>query len=144
MGVIALDIPIDFFKPLTSKYRQVYADCILLIFNTFKPEISYGVNREIVVKTLTDYFEVDDMEMTFDDEETVIPVVNVSEAPQLIHEGIISGGMIPKIMNCVDAVNGGVNRVHILDGRLPHCVLLEIFTNQGIGTMVLKDEEVEK
>ena len=65
-------LPIDFFKPLTSKYRQVYADCILLIFNTFKPEISYGVNREIVVKTLTDYFEVDDMEMTFDDEETVI------------------------------------------------------------------------
>ena len=65
-------LPSDFLKPLTSKYRQVYADCILLIFNTFKPEISYGVNREIVVKTLTDYFEVDDMEMTFDDEETVI------------------------------------------------------------------------
>ncbi len=65
-------LPVDFFKPLTSKYRQVYADCILLIFNTFKPEISYGVNREIVVKALTDYFEVDDMEMTFDDEETFI------------------------------------------------------------------------
>lgn len=65
-------LPSDFFKPLTSKYRQIYADCILLIFNTFKPEISYGVNREIVVKALTDYFEVDDMEMTFDDEETFI------------------------------------------------------------------------
>ncbi len=65
-------LPSDFFKPLTSKYKQVYADCILLIFNTFKPEISYGVNREIVVKTLTEYFEVDDMEMTFDDEETFI------------------------------------------------------------------------
>ena len=65
-------LPSDFFKPLTSKYRQVYADCILLIFNTFKPEISYGVNREIVVKVLTVYFEVDDMEMTFDDEGTFI------------------------------------------------------------------------
>ena len=65
-------LPSDFFKPLTSKYRQVFADCILLIFNTFKPEISYGVNREIVVKALIDYFEVDDMEMTFDDEETFI------------------------------------------------------------------------
>jgi acetylglutamate kinase len=52
--------------------------------------------------------------------------------------------MIPKIMNCVEAVEGGVNRVHILDGRLPHCVLLEIFTNKGIGTMILKDSEVEK
>ena len=50
-------LPSDFFKPLTSKYRQVYADCILLIFNTFKPEISYGVNREIVVKALTEYFD---------------------------------------------------------------------------------------
>ena len=65
-------LPSDFFKPLTSKYRQVYADCILLIFNTFKPEISYGVNREIVVKALTEYFEVDDMEMTFDGEGTFI------------------------------------------------------------------------
>ena len=65
-------LPSDFFKPLTSKYRQVFADCILLIFNTFKPEISYGVNREIVVKALTEYFEVDDMEMTFDDEGTFI------------------------------------------------------------------------
>ena len=65
-------LPKDFFKPLTSKYRQIYADCILLIFNTFKPEISYGVNREIVVKVLTEYFEVDDMEMTFDDEATFV------------------------------------------------------------------------
>ena len=60
-------LPPDFFKPLTSKYRREYADCILLLLNSFKPEISYGVNREIVVRALTDYFEVDDAEMTFDD-----------------------------------------------------------------------------
>lgn len=60
-------LPEDFFKPLTSKYRQQYADCILLMFNSFKPEISYGVSREIVVKVLTDYFETDDREMTFDE-----------------------------------------------------------------------------
>ena len=60
-------IPEDFFKPLTSKYKRIYADCILLLFNTFKPEISYGVNREIVVKALADYFEADDDEMSFDD-----------------------------------------------------------------------------
>ena len=60
-------LPSDFFKPLTSKYRREYADCVLLLFNSFKPEISYGVNREIVVRALTDYFEVDDIEMTFDD-----------------------------------------------------------------------------
>ena len=61
-------LPIDFFKPLTSKYRKEYADCILLIFNTFQSELSYGVNREIVVKILEQYFEIDDTEMTFDEQ----------------------------------------------------------------------------
>lgn len=61
-------LPSDFFKPLTSKYRMIYADCILLLFNSFKPEISYGVNREIVVKTFVDYFDADDREISFDDE----------------------------------------------------------------------------
>ena len=61
-------LPADFFKPLTSKYRREYADCIMQLFNAFKPEISYGVNRDIVVKELTDYFEADDTEMSFDDE----------------------------------------------------------------------------
>ncbi|MCM1119657.1 MAG: DUF5716 family protein [bacterium] len=61
-------LPTDFYKPLTSKYRQEYADCILRLFHAFKPEISYGVNREIVAKELTDYFEADDTEMSFDDE----------------------------------------------------------------------------
>ena len=57
----------DFFKPLTSKCKTEYADCILLLFNSLKPEISYGVNREIVVKVLSEYFELDEEEMTFDD-----------------------------------------------------------------------------
>lgn len=61
-------LPVDFFKPLTSKYRQAYADCIMQLFNAFKPEISYGVGREIVVKELADYFEADDAEMSFDNE----------------------------------------------------------------------------
>ena len=61
-------LPVDFYKPLTSKYRSMYADAILLIFNTFKPEISYGVDRETVVRVLTDYFDSDDDEISFDDE----------------------------------------------------------------------------
>lgn len=61
-------IPADFFKPLTSKYKRMYTDCILLLFNTFKPEISYGVNRDIVVRTLMDYFDADDDVITFDEE----------------------------------------------------------------------------
>lgn len=74
------------------------------------------------------------------DPETLIPVLPISEAEQLMEEGYIGGGMLPKIQNCIDAVKSGVSKVHILDGRIPHCLLLEIFTNKGIGTAILKDE----
>ena len=51
------------------------------------------------------------------------------------------GGMLPKIQNCIDALKGGITRIHIMDGRIPHSLLLEIFTNKGIGTAILSDEE---
>ena len=70
-----------------------------------------------------------------DDQETLIPVVNVSEVPTLKREGIISGGMIPKIECCVEAVRQGVGRAHIIDGRIRHSILIELFSDQGIGTM---------
>ena len=71
-----------------------------------------------------------------EDENTLIPVVNVSEVPKLRHEGIISGGMIPKIDCCVEAVRRGVGRAHIIDGRIPHSILIELFSDEGIGTML--------
>lgn len=70
-----------------------------------------------------------------DDESTLIPVVNVSEVPSLKREGIISGGMIPKIDCCVEAVRRGVKRAHIIDGRIAHSILIEMFSDEGIGTM---------
>ena len=74
------------------------------------------------------------------DRETLISELLVSEAEQLMEEGYIGGGMLPKLQNCIDAIENGVSRVHILDGRIPHCLLLEIFTNKGIGTAILKDD----
>ncbi|NLJ30329.1 MAG: acetylglutamate kinase [Clostridiales bacterium] len=71
-----------------------------------------------------------------DDESTIIPVVNVSEVPRLQNQGIISGGMIPKINCCVEAVRRGVDRAHIIDGRIPHSILIELFSDEGIGTML--------
>lgn len=71
-----------------------------------------------------------------DDESTIIPVVNVSEVNSLKKENIISGGMIPKIDCCVEAVRRGVKRAHIIDGRVPHSILIELFTDEGIGTML--------
>lgn len=69
------------------------------------------------------------------DPSTIIPVVNVSDVRRLKKEGVISGGMIPKIDCCVDAVRRGVGRAHIIDGRIEHSILVELFTDQGIGTM---------
>ena len=70
-----------------------------------------------------------------DDESTLIPVVNVSEVPKLQNEGIVTGGMIPKVQCCVDSVRRGVGRAHIIDGRIPHSILIELFSDEGIGTM---------
>ncbi len=70
-----------------------------------------------------------------DDENTLIPVVNVSDVPSLKREGIISGGMIPKIDCCVEAVRQGVKRAHIIDGRIEHSILVEMFSDDGVGTM---------
>ena len=75
------------------------------------------------------------------DSTTLISELTVSEANALISDGYIGGGMLPKLNNCINAIEKGVSRVHILDGRIPHCLLLEIFTNKGIGTAILKDED---
>ena len=75
-----------------------------------------------------------------DDPDTLISELHVQEAEKLISEGYVGGGMIPKLQNCIDAIEEGVNRVHILDGRIPHSLLLEIFTNKGIGTAILRED----
>ncbi len=69
------------------------------------------------------------------DESTLISEVGISEVPKLIKENIISGGMIPKIESCVEAIRRGVGRTFIIDGRIEHSILIEMFTNEGIGTM---------
>jgi acetylglutamate kinase len=70
------------------------------------------------------------------DKDSLLSVIKVNEVPRLISEGTINGGMIPKVECCVSAINGGVKTTHILDGRVPHSILLEVFTDKGIGTMV--------
>ena len=74
------------------------------------------------------------------DSSTLISELKVSEAKELIGTGFIGGGMLPKLNNCIDAIDSGVSRVHILDGRIAHCLLLEIFTKKGIGTVILSDD----
>ena len=78
----------------------------------------------------------------FTDKSTFIPVMTVGEAETFVKSGAAQGGMLPKLTNCINALNSGVGRVHILDGRTPHCLLLEIFTNKGIGTAITNDKQI--
>ncbi len=75
------------------------------------------------------------------DKSTLISELTIEDAHRLIDDGFIGGGMLPKLNNCIDAIDNGVSRVHIMDGRIPHCLLLEIFTNRGIGTAILSQGE---
>lgn len=77
------------------------------------------------------------------DPESLISKLFVKEAKELINQGNVGGGMIPKLQNCIDAIEEGVSRVHILDGRIKHCLLLEIFTDKGIGTAILRKEGIQ-
>ena len=74
-----------------------------------------------------------------EDKTTLLSELSLSKAEELISDGFIGGGMLPKLKNCIDAVKNGVSRVHIMDGRVMHCLLLEFFTDRGIGTAIYKE-----
>ena len=77
----------------------------------------------------------------FEDKSSLISEMTVEEAQAFVDSGSLGGGMLPKLQNCIDAIENGVSRVHILDGRIPHCLLLEIFTDKGIGTAIYNSKE---
>lgn len=103
--------------------------------DTVAGEIAAALKAEKLM-LLTD---VEGVKMSKDDKE-IIPALTVEEVHDLIDRKIINGGMIPKVLGCVDALEKGVGRTHIIDGRIPHCILLEIFTYRGIGTMIMKEK----
>ncbi len=102
--------------------------------DTVASEVATALNAEKLM-FLTD---IDGIYRDQDDPSSLIYEISVEEVYNLIHEGIISGGMLPKVQGCMKAVKNGVNRVHIINGTIPHPILLEIFTDSGIGTMVTK------
>jgi acetylglutamate kinase len=104
--------------------------------DTVASEIATAMKAEKLI-TLTDVEGV--KKTTPEGESVVIASMTESEAHKLIDSGVIAGGMIPKVLGCLDTVNRGVGRAHIIDGRISHSLLLEIFTNKGIGTMIMKE-----
>ena len=74
------------------------------------------------------------------DENSVIPTIRTTDIPELIHSGVLSGGMLPKVQGCVKALESGINKVHMINGRIPHALLLEIFTEDGVGTQIVRPD----
>ena len=112
--------------------------------------ISYNVNADdaacaiataMKAEKLAFLTDVEGVYRDFADKDSLISEITLAEAQEFVRSGTLGGGMLPKLQNCIDAIKEGVSRVHILDGRIPHCLLLEIFTNKGIGTAILKSED---
>lgn len=93
-------------------------------------------------ESLISMTDIDGILRDKNDPSTLISKILVSEAPQLMAQGIISGGMIPKVECCIEAIRRGVSKVFIIDGRIPHAILIEILTNEGIGTMFVSGDNL--
>lgn len=113
-------------------------------FNTYNinaDDAACAIAKTISAEKLAFLTDIEGVCKDPSDKTTLISEMSISEAKKLIEDGFIGGGMLPKLKNCIDAVESGVNRVHILDGRVAHCLLLEFFTNRGIGTALIRDED---
>ena len=112
-------------------------------YNINADDAACAIAKAVGANKLAFLTDVEGLYKDINDKSTFISRISANQVDELIDGGWIAGGMLPKLKNCTEAIRGGVNRVHILDGRLPHCLLLEIFTNQGIGTAIIKDGDEE-
>ncbi len=110
-------------------------------YNINADDAACAIAKAVGAEKLAFLTDIEGVYKDKDDPSSLISQLTVSEAKELMGSGYIGGGMLPKLGNCIDAVENGVSRVHILDGRIPHFLLLEIFTNKGIGTAIIGDEE---
>lgn len=113
-------------------------------FNTYNinaDDAACAIAKAVNAEKLAFLTDIEGLYKDINDKSSFIPRLTADEADELINGGYIGGGMLPKLSNCTSAIKNGVNRVHILDGRIPHCLLLEIFTRSGIGTAIVKDAE---
>jgi acetylglutamate kinase len=110
-------------------------------YNINADDAACAIAKAVSAEKLAFLTDIEGVYKDPEDKESLISELTLTEARALINDGFIGGGMLPKLNNCIDAIENGVSRVHILDGRIAHCLLLEIFTNKGIGTAILGDGE---
>ena len=140
----------DIVKVNTKLLNALCADEYIPVISTFGVDAageSYNINADTAASAIATALkaeklifltDIDGVRRVPEDPTTLYPILTVEQARALIADGTISGGMIPKVNSCVDAIEKGVRRVHILNGTIPHPIILEIFTDRGIGTMFEK------
>lgn len=136
-------------EPVKNALEHGYIPIVSTVAQGVDSDTAYNINADTAAAKLAEALGAEKLILLTDvrgllrdpkDEGTLIHVVRTQEVPALVEEGVISGGMIPKMQCCVDAIHGGVERVHILDGRIPHSILIELLSDEGIGTMMKKEE----
>ena len=136
-------------EPVENALMTGYIPVVSTVAQGTDADTAYNINADTAAAKLAEALHAEKLILLTDvrgllqdprDEETLIHVVHTYEVPGLVARGIISGGMIPKLECCVDAINGGVERVHILDGRIPHSILIELLSDRGIGTMLQQEK----
>ena len=137
-------------EPVFTALESGYIPVVATVAQGTDADTTYNVNADTAAAKLATALGAEKLILLTDirgllrdpkDEETLIHVVHVDDVAKLTDEGVISGGMIPKMQCCVDAIHGGVERVHILDGRIPHSILIELLSDRGIGTMMKRDDD---
>jgi len=135
--------------PVEDALRSGCIPIVATVAQGVDMDTAYNVNADTAAAKLAEALHAEKLILLTDvrgllrdpgDEETLIHVVRTCEVPGLVADGTISGGMIPKLECCVDAIAGGVERVHILDGRIPHSILIELLSDRGIGTMLRRED----
>lgn len=136
-------------EPVKNALEHGYIPIVSTVAQGVDADTAYNINADTAAAKLAEALGAEKLILLTDvrgllrdpgDESTLIHVVRTQEVPALVEAGIISGGMIPKMQCCVDAIHGGVERVHILDGRIPHSILIELLSDEGIGTMMKKED----
>ena len=135
--------------PVNNALLSGYIPVVSTVAQGVDADPAYNINADTAAAKLAEALQAEKLILLTDtrgllqdanDEETLIHEVHTYEVPGLIESGVVSGGMIPKMKCCVDAINGGVDRVHIIDGRIPHSILIELLSDKGIGTMLKKED----
>ena len=133
-------------KPVVDCLSNAYIPVVSTVAQGIDRDTAYNINADTAAAKLAVALGAEKLILLTDirgllrdphDEETLIQVAHLHEIPGLVKDGVIKGGMIPKVDCCVEAVRQGVPRTHILDGRIPHSILIEMLSYQGIGTMIL-------